>query len=87
MDMAEQAATASMPTADSLPLFSAINIFLAAAILSFAGVRLTALADRLADHTRLGGAVFDAALLGGMNSLAGIVTSVAAAWQGHRNSR
>lgn len=57
--------------------------FLAAAVvIAVAGSRLAATADRLADITGLGEAIFGAVLLGGSTSLPGIVTSVATAYQG-----
>lgn len=54
-----------------------------AAIILIAGARLTRVADRLADITGLGEAVFGAVLLGGSTSLAGVVTSVTAAYDGY----
>lgn len=56
---------------------------LAAAVIAVAGTALTRNADRLADVTGMGEALFGAVLLGGMTSLPGIVTSVTAGWQGH----
>ena len=44
---------------------------------------MTNVADRLADLTGLGAAVFGAVLLGGSTSLAGIVTSLVTAYQNH----
>jgi len=55
----------------------------AALVVAWAGVRLTAEADALAERTRLGGAVFGAAFLGATTSLPGIVTSVGAAAMGY----
>jgi len=49
----------------------------------FAGTRITAVADRLADVTGLGEAATGAVLLGAITSLSGIVTSVTAAYSGH----
>lgn len=54
----------------------------AAVVILFAGVRLSSVADRLADRTGLGEAVVGAVLLGGATSLSGLTTSVAAAWNG-----
>ncbi|TVR82484.1 MAG: sodium:calcium antiporter [Rhodospirillales bacterium] len=69
------------------PLLSLLEnslLFLAAgAVITLAGVKLTALADRLADVTRLGEAITGALLLGASTSLAGIVVSVTAAGSGH----
>lgn len=56
---------------------------LAAAVVAIAGVRMTRVADRLADMTGLGEAVTGAVLLGASTSLAGIVVSVTAAARGH----
>ncbi len=73
-----------MPQTDILSVPALIVVFLcAAAVITLAGVRLTALADRLADQTRMGEAVFGAVLLGGVTSLPGIVASVTAALEGH----
>lgn len=56
---------------------------IAAGAVAFAGVRMASVADRLADVTGLGEAVTGAVLLGASTSLAGIVTSVTAAANGH----
>ena len=73
-----------MPFSADHSLAALIGIFLAASVvIGLAGVRLTKLADRLADQSRLGEAVFGAVLLGGTTSLPGIVASVAAAMEGH----
>ncbi len=59
----------------SLPL--AIGIFVAsAAIITFAGTRLSSVADELADHTGLGEVVAGALFVGISTSLPGILTSV-----------
>lgn len=55
----------------------------AAAAVAVAGVRMTRVADRLADITGLGEAVTGAVLLGASTSLAGIIASVTAAARGH----
>lgn len=55
----------------------------AAFVIAVAGSYMTRAADRLADLTGLGEAVFGAVLLGGSTSLPGIVTSVATAWDGY----
>ena len=52
-------------------------------VIALAGIRLTHVADRLADVTGLGEAIFGAVLLGGSTSLAGIVTSLVTAYQNH----
>ena len=44
---------------------------------------MTRVADRLADVTGLGEAVFGAVLLGGSTSLPGIITSVTTAFEGY----
>ncbi len=75
-----------MPSLDlsAWPLPWVVAAFAATAIvIAVAGTRLTAVADDLADLTGLGEAIFGAVLLGGTTSLAGITTSVAAAWQGY----
>lgn len=55
----------------------------AAVAVVFAGIRMSAVADRLADVTGLGEAATGAVLLGASTSLPGIVTSVTAAGAGH----
>lgn len=52
-----------------------------AAIIGVAGTKMTTVADRLADVTGLGEAIFGAVLLGGSTSLGGIVTSLVTAYQ------
>ncbi len=54
----------------------------AAVVVLLAGMRLTSVADRLADRTGLGEAVVGAVLLGAATSLSGLTTSVVAAWNG-----
>ena len=67
-----------------LPIFAVALIFIfAAVVIAVAGTRITRLADRLADLTGLGEAVFGAVLLGGITSLPGILTSVVTAYQGY----
>lgn len=56
---------------------------IAAVAVVIAGVRMAAVADRLADVTGLGEAATGAVLLGACTSLSGIVTSVTAAASGH----
>ena len=55
----------------------------AALLISIAGVVVVTRADEIADRTGLGEAIVGALILGGATSLAGLVASVAAAWQGH----
>ncbi|MEM6751417.1 MAG: sodium:calcium antiporter [Cyanobacteria bacterium P01_C01_bin.38] len=66
----------------SLPI--GISLFIIAAIvIGLVGTRMCKVADRLADATGWGEAVVGAVFLGGSTSLAGIVTSVTAAYGGH----
>ena len=68
----------------SWPLWLNIGLALITAlIITLAGIRLTRIADELADIIGLGEALFGAVLLDGTTSLPGIVTSVAAAFQNH----
>ena len=60
----------------------ALTFALATVVILFAGVRLSSVADRLADRTGLGEAIVGALLLGAATSLPGLVTSVTAAWDG-----
>lgn len=55
---------------------------LAALIVVLTGTRLSGVADRLADRTKLGEAVVGAVLLGAATSLSGLTMSVSAAWNG-----
>ncbi len=64
-----------------LPLTLAVFVAAAIAVL-FAGLALTARAERLAAVTGLGQAVLGAVFLGAATSLSGTVTSVSAAWAG-----
>jgi len=58
-------------------------IFLAAAaVITYAGVKVSHLADELADRTGLGEVVAGALFVGASTSLPGAITSVATAWQG-----
>jgi cation:H+ antiporter len=54
----------------------------AASAILFAGIRLSGVADRLADRTGLGEALVGSVLLGAATSLSGLTTSVSAAWNG-----
>ncbi|GMU20675.1 MAG: cation transporter [Phycisphaerae bacterium] len=66
------------------PLWLSITgLAFASVVILFSGVKLTSLADRLADRTGLGEAATGAILLGASTSLPGIVTSITAAWHGH----
>ena len=69
---------------ENLSLAMTLTIFFAsAAVIAVIGSRMTWFADRLADVTGLGEAVFGAALLGASTSLPGSIASVTVAWQGH----
>lgn len=66
------------------PLLGILVLFLVAAlVIAVAGTRMAKTADRLADVTGLGEAMFGAILLGGSTSLPGIITSVTTAYQGY----
>ena len=66
-----------------LSLTVLIGAFLAAgAVIFLAGLRMTGLADKLADRTGLGEALIGGVLLGAATSLSGIVVSVTAALDG-----
>ena len=56
---------------------------LAALVVLVGGVRLTGLADRLADRTGLGEAITGAVLLGAATSLSGSIVSITAAFDGY----
>lgn len=67
---------------ESLPI--SIGLFLSAAVvITIVGTQMSAVADRLADKTRLGEALMGALFLGGSTSLAGLTTCVSAAALGH----
>ncbi|WP_036488427.1 sodium:calcium antiporter [Myxosarcina sp. GI1] len=67
---------------DSLTI--SIGTFIVAAfVIAIVGIKMTKVADRLADKTGLGEAVVGALFLGGSTSLPGIVTSVTTAASGH----
>ncbi len=55
----------------------------ASAVILLAGLRMTGLADRLADRTGLGEAIIGGVLLGAATSLSGIIVSVTSALDGH----
>ena len=68
----------------ALPLWAVLAAFLAAAaVISVAGTFMAETADRLADRTGIGEALFGGVLLGGSTSIPGIVASTTAAAQGH----
>ena len=61
------------------PLWVTVALFVVAAlVIAVGGTRMTRAADRLADLTGLGEAIFGAVLLGGATSLPGIITSAKA---------
>lgn len=73
-----------MPLLSQLSLGPAIVAFLAAAaLIAAAGIRMAATADRLADRTGIGEALFGGLLLGGGTSMPGIVASITAGAGGH----
>lgn len=66
-----------------LPTLMLIGAFFAAsAVIFFSGMKMTGLADRLADRTGLGEAIIGGVLLGAATSLGGIIVSVTAALDG-----
>ena len=66
------------------PLLIDVGLFVSAAVvIGIVGTQMTAIADRLADETKLGEALLGAIFLGGTTSLSGLVTSTTAAAQGH----
>jgi len=73
-----------MPFSLSFDLTTAIVLFaLAAGVVLVVGMRLTRIADTLADRTGMGEAVAGAVLLGASTSMSGTMTSVASAWAGN----
>lgn len=65
-------------------LEGAIGVFVVAGlVILFSGIRLTRVADRLADLTGWGEAIFGGALLGASTSISGTVLSVSSAYSGH----
>ncbi len=69
---------------EGLPLPAVFAVFaVAALVVAGGGVRMTALADRLADRTGLGEALMGGLLLGMSTSLSGTVVSVTSAVDGH----
>ncbi|MGP3697942.1 sodium:calcium antiporter [Rhodobacter sp. NSM] len=68
---------------DDLSTTILIGAFLAASVvIFFTGLRMTGLADRLADRTGLGEALIGGVLLGAATSLSGIIVSITAALDG-----
>ncbi|MFW5881199.1 MAG: sodium:calcium antiporter [Roseicyclus sp.] len=68
---------------DDLSTTMLIGTFLAAsAVIFFSGLRMTGLADLLADRTGLGEAIIGGVLLGAATSLSGIIVSITAALDG-----
>jgi cation:H+ antiporter len=66
-----------------LPTLALVGAFLASAgAVFFSGLRMTGLADRLADRTGLGEAIVGGVLLGAATSLSGTVVSITAALDG-----
>lgn len=73
-----------MPDFESVHIAIVVLAFIGAAlVIALIGARVTRVADRLADATGLGEAMFGSVFLGASTSLPGIVTSVAAAYDGH----
>ncbi|WP_373047581.1 sodium:calcium antiporter [Vulgatibacter sp.] len=69
---------------ETWPLGPSIVVFAASALLvAFVGVRMSKVADLLADRIGLGEALFGGVFLGASTSLSGIVTSVTAAASNH----
>lgn len=67
-----------------LSLESAVAAMIICAVLiALVGTRIATVADRLADATGLGEALFGAIFLGASTSLPGIVASTSAAFDGH----
>ncbi|HSN70168.1 MAG TPA: hypothetical protein VLT59_01610 [Steroidobacteraceae bacterium] len=66
-----------------LPLWGVVGIFIAAAAaIAFAGVKLSSVADSLADRTGMGEVIAGALFVGAATSLPGAITSIATAAQG-----
>lgn len=72
--------------ADILTPTSTISVLaglaIATVVILFAGIRLSRIADQLADRTGFGEAIVGSVLLGAATSLSGMTTSVTAAWNG-----
>jgi len=65
------------------PQIALIGFIVAAAVIAFAGIWMSSIADKLADRTGFGEALVGGVLLGAATSLSGTVTSVTAALNGH----
>jgi cation:H+ antiporter len=64
-------------------LWSTVVVFVVGAlVIAGAGTKLTRAVDRLADRTGVGEALAGAVLLGGATSIAGLVVTTVAAWEG-----
>lgn len=72
-----------LPISDLTIGIVALLFVAAAAVITAAGIKMAEIADRLADRTGFGEALFGGVLLGGSTSIPGIVTSVTTAAQGH----
>ncbi len=68
---------------DSSTLALAGSFLAASVIILLSGLRMTGLADRLADRTGLGEAIIGGVLLGAATSLSGIIVSITSALDGH----
>ncbi|KKH98408.1 cation transporter [Methanosarcina sp. 1.H.T.1A.1] len=67
-----------------MELSAAIILFVIfTAVIGIAGIRLSRTADQFADLTGFGEAVVGGVLIGSINSLAGTITSITAAYQNH----
>lgn len=67
-----------------IPLWGLIGIFIiAGTVITFSGIRLSKLADHLADFTKMGEALMGGIFLGASTSLSGITASVKAAIDGY----
>lgn len=62
-----------------------ITFLVAGGVALVAGIRLSKIADEIADRTGLGEAMVGAVLLGATTSLPGITASITAGWDGHPN--
>lgn len=60
-----------------------LSFLVASVVILLSGLRMTGLADRLADRTGLGEAIIGGVLLGAATSLSGIIVSVTSALDGH----
>lgn len=73
-----------MPASGIWPLHTSLVLFAAAGcVIAVCGVMVTRRAERLARDTGLGQAIMGALFLGAMTSLAGLITSLTAAFDGH----